>query len=98
MAEVDPDDDQIDRWIVWHYRFDAVRRERRNVTVAAYDNVSEFEKCMNSHRHRLLAQQASGEAEAVETIGGGYKPAGHQARMKESRARPRPKKARERKR
>jgi hypothetical protein len=98
VAEIDPYDDQIDRWIVWHYRFDPARRQRRNVTVAAYDNVSEFEKCIDAHRHRLLAQQASGEAEAVETIGGGYKPAGHQARMTARRVRPRPKKARKRKR
>lgn len=98
MGEVDPDDDQIDRWIVWHYRFDAVRRERRNVTVAAYDNVGEFEKSIDDHRRWLAARQTSGEAESVEHISGGYKAAGHQARMKETRARPRPKKARERKR
>ena len=79
MAEVDPDDDRIARWVVWHYRFDPSRSERRNVTVAAYDNVEEFERSLDEHMRWLVARQASGEAEAAESISGAHKPARHQA-------------------
>ncbi len=37
MALVDPDDDTLDRFVVWHYRYDAVRHERRNVVAIAFD-------------------------------------------------------------
>jgi hypothetical protein len=42
VARVDPDDDSIHRWVVWHYRYDSYRSERRNVVVAAFDNPGEF--------------------------------------------------------
>lgn len=37
MALVDSDDDTLDRFVVWHYGYDAVRHERRNVVVTAFD-------------------------------------------------------------
>jgi hypothetical protein len=42
MAVVDPDDDSIQRYVVWHYCYDADRNERRNVVVAAFDEEQEF--------------------------------------------------------
>jgi len=42
VTEVDPSDDSKTRYIVFHYRFDAARRERRNVQVAAFDDEAEF--------------------------------------------------------
>jgi hypothetical protein len=46
VAEVDPKDDTITRFLVWHYRYDPARRERRNVLVAAFDNEPEFLACV----------------------------------------------------
>jgi len=42
MSEVDANDDTVDRWIVWWYRYDHTRHERRNTVVAAFDNEAEF--------------------------------------------------------
>jgi hypothetical protein len=81
VGAVDPDDDTIDRWIAWHFRYDDVRRERRNTTLAAFDNARDFEQCLHSERERLHQRQASGEAEAFETISGVFKAAGHRASM-----------------
>lgn len=43
MAQVDPDDDSIRRFVVQHYRFDPRRRQYRRVPVAAFDNLEEYE-------------------------------------------------------
>jgi hypothetical protein len=43
MARVDPDNDAIRRYVVYHYRYDSERHERRNVAVAAFDNFRESE-------------------------------------------------------
>lgn len=98
MGQVDPDDDEVDRWVVWHYRYDVARSERRNVVIATFDNVAEFEDRIEAERSRLSHRKSAGEAEATEEITGTHMPAGHQARMRMQRLRPRPRKARERKR
>lgn len=53
MAAVDPDDDSIKRFIVLHYRYDADRRERRNVVVQAFDNEREFHAALTARRALL---------------------------------------------
>jgi hypothetical protein len=42
MSRVDPEDDSIERFIVRHHRYDPLRRERRHVVVAAFDNEQEY--------------------------------------------------------
>jgi hypothetical protein len=42
VAEVDPQDDTIRRYVVRHYTYDPDRHERRHMTVAAFDNEGEF--------------------------------------------------------
>jgi hypothetical protein len=42
LAEVDPEDDTIRRYVVRHYAYDPDRHERRHMTVAAFDNEAEF--------------------------------------------------------
>jgi hypothetical protein len=84
VAEVDPDDDAVDRWIVHWYRYDPTRRERRNTVVAAFDNELEFLLCVGETHAELQRLQAEGRAERVERISGGVKRAGTTA---ESRAR-----------
>jgi hypothetical protein len=41
VAEIDPQDDTIRRYVVRHYAYDPERRERRHVIVAAFDNERE---------------------------------------------------------
>jgi hypothetical protein len=61
VAEVDPDDDSIRRFIVRHYRYDPDRHERRHVVVAAFDSEREFEACMETTEAALRSRQAAGD-------------------------------------
>jgi hypothetical protein len=70
MAVVDPDDDSIQRYVVWHYRYDSGRNERRNVVVIAFDNEHEFLAEIERRAARLKERQGRGEAEPLERIGG----------------------------
>ena len=61
MAQVDPGDDTIERFIVRHYRYDPERRERRHVLVAAFDNEPEFNACLESVRAGIESRRDRGE-------------------------------------
>jgi len=78
VARVDPDDDSICRWIVWHYRYDPDWRERRNVVVAAFDNQQEFDADIQQRAARLRAQKERGETvDPSERISGVVHQPGH---------------------
>jgi hypothetical protein len=62
VARVDPTDDDIERFIVWHYRYDPQRRERRHVVVAAFDNEPEFLACLESVRNEIQVHRDRGES------------------------------------
>jgi len=61
VAEVDPKDDTIRRFVVWHYRYDPVRRERRHVVVAAFDNEREFLAFIERIRAEIEERRQRGE-------------------------------------
>jgi hypothetical protein len=71
VARVDPDDDSICRWVVWHYRYDPDRRERRNVVVAAFDNAHEFHADIEKRAARLRMRKERGDdIDPIERISG----------------------------
>jgi hypothetical protein len=86
MPLVDPHDDSVARHVVWHYRYDPQRRERRNVTVAAYDDEAEFVDQLRLLRSKLTDRQLAGEAELVERISGTFEPPGCDAEQRRRRA------------
>ncbi|HZZ54659.1 MAG TPA: hypothetical protein VFE26_10295 [Trebonia sp.] len=61
MAQVDPEDDSIQRFIVRHYRYDPERRERRHVVVAAFDNEPEFQACIREVEAEIRHRRENGE-------------------------------------
>jgi hypothetical protein len=68
---VDPNDDSICRWVVWHYRYDPDRNERRNVVVAAFDNAREFHSDIEARALQLRVLKERGEdAHPLEHISG----------------------------
>ncbi|GAA1903395.1 hypothetical protein [Lapillicoccus jejuensis] len=78
MAEVDPEDDSIERFVVYHYRYDPQRSERRNVVVAAYDDAGEFEARVDHENARLRGRAARGERiDPREHISGTVLPPGY---------------------
>ena len=73
MAQVDPENDNIQRFIVRHYRYDPERHERRHVVVAAFDNEPEFQACMQEvgaeiRRRRENAENVDRREHASGTI------------------------------
>lgn len=57
MPSVDPDDDSIRRWVVRHYKYDPDRRERRHVTVGAFDTKRDFKAAFDRAQQDLAARE-----------------------------------------
>src|ERR1700727_2729080 len=85
VAEVDPDDDSIARWVVAHYRYDADRRERRHVVVAAFDNPDEFHADIHARAEQLRARRESGDdVDRLERITGRTYAAGYRRQQRDA--------------
>lgn len=81
VASVDPDDDSITRYVVWHYRYDPDRNERRNVVVAAFDNPDEWQTEVRNRAADLRARRDRGEdVDPSEKISGVCHEQGHRQR------------------
>ncbi len=76
MAEVDVEDDSIRRYVLWHYRYDPQRHERRNVVVAAFDDEREFLSCQELLQADINRRRDAGEGvDRREHVSGGvYEP------------------------
>jgi hypothetical protein len=61
MAQVDPQDDSIMRFIVRHYQYDPDRRERRHVVVAAFDNEAEYKARLQEVAAEIRRRRETGE-------------------------------------
>lgn len=70
MATVDPDDDNITRYVAQHYRYDPERNERRDGFLSAFDDQAEFEEFVAARGSDLRARQEAGKAEQSEHISG----------------------------
>jgi hypothetical protein len=85
VAVVDPDDDTIVRWVVAHYRYDADRRERRHVVVAAFDNPDEFHADLDARAEQLRARRERGEGvDRLERITGRTYAAGYRRQQRDA--------------
>jgi hypothetical protein len=77
VGSVDHEDDSIRRWVIYHYRFDPERNERRNVVVAAFDNQREFLKEFGNYSAMIQREISSGAGSSRETISGVELEPGH---------------------
>ena len=62
VAELDPDDDTLLRYVVRRYAYDPARHERRHQVVAAFDNEGEFRELVDRLARELRERRAAGEA------------------------------------
>ncbi len=85
MAQVDPDDDTILRFVLWHNTFDPSRHERRHVVVAAYDNEAEFKAALAPLHEDLRRRRQAGSAHPTEHYGGEPRHPGHEARRQQAK-------------
>ena len=77
VAAVDPDDDSIDRWVVYRYAFDPDRRERRNRVVASFDNEAEFLDLIARLRDEVRTSIADGRIDPKEHVSSQHLAAGY---------------------
>ncbi len=84
VPEVDPDDDDALRYVVYHYRYDCERHERRMMFVAAYDNESEFTASIEALGDALRSRAARGEGDPRESVSARCSHLGTAARPKSS--------------
>ncbi|MEO5610193.1 MAG: hypothetical protein ABIQ61_13140 [Ornithinibacter sp.] len=84
MPSVDPDDDSIRRWVVRHYRYDPDRRERRHVTVGAFDTKREFKAAFDRAQRDVAAREDDG-GDRREYISGSRLDPGDRARARVGR-------------
>jgi hypothetical protein len=85
VAEVDPEDDSVGRYIVRHYAYEPARHERRHQTTVAFDDRMEFEAYIQGANARLRALQAvDRNVDPLEYYSGVFKPAGedHHQRLR----------------
>ena len=61
MATVDPNDDNIKRYVVRRYAYDAERHERRHQVVAAFDNEREFIAMIHAQKEEIDRRRSAGE-------------------------------------
>lgn len=80
MSRVDPQDDSMMRWVVHHYRYDPLRRERRHVLVSAFDNEREFDECMSELSREVENRRRAEHGDQRERVTGTIWDPGHLAR------------------
>ena len=86
MAQVDPDDDGIERFVVHRYAYDPERRQRRHIVVVAFDNPLEFETAINAIAADLRRRRGAGEdVDPGEHIGGTVLEPGHHRKQQGGR-------------
>lgn len=86
MASVDPDDDEIRRFVVQRYGYDPDRHERRHQVIAAVDNKREWNRLLSEASAALKQRRAAGENIAPsEHISGVVLEPGHRRRARNGR-------------
>jgi hypothetical protein len=86
MPEVDPDDDDIRRWVVRHYAHDSDRHERRHQVVAAFDNEAEFLRLLEMLNDDLKRRRDAGDpVDRSEHFTGQMLEPGHRRRAQDGR-------------
>jgi hypothetical protein len=86
VARVDPDDDDIDRWVVRRYAYDPQRHERRHQAAAAFDNEGQFLALLDQSREQLQQRRDAGEdIDAHEHYSGAHLEPGYRRRQQNRR-------------
>jgi hypothetical protein len=86
VARVDPDDDELVRYIVRRYAYDPSRHERCHQTIAAFDNAAEFEQYIRAASSEPKSRRDAGEMVDVrEHFSGVVKSAGDDERQRQRR-------------
>jgi hypothetical protein len=86
MGIVDLNDDTVDRYVVWHYRFDESTSHFRKIPLAAFSTSREARRLFEVESQELLKKKESGLADAREYISSDQKKRGHNRIAREMRS------------
>jgi hypothetical protein len=85
MAQIDPDDDNLDRFVVWHYHFVEKQGERKLEAICAFSTRSEAEEEFRSSSDKLIKRQAAGLSDPREYFTLTYRRPGYKIDARNSR-------------
>ena len=78
MVSIDPHDDSLHRYIVWHYHFVEEFGERKLEAECAFSTLAEAGREFTALSDDLLKRQAQGLADAKEYYSCGYRRPGYE--------------------
>ncbi len=76
MRLIDPEDDSLPRFIVWHYHYVEKHHERKLEAISAYSTRAEADQEFSSKSIDLLKRQEDGLADPKEYFSCGYRAPG----------------------
>ena len=85
VAQVDINDDKIDKYIVWHYRFDEITSHFKRMPLAAFSTSREAKKLFKIESGILQKRKNAGLADAREYISSDQMVRGHKAGARQMR-------------
>ena len=85
MTQIDPEDDNLDRFIVWHYHFIEEHGERKLEAVCAFTTRSEADREFGDRSAQLLERQAAGLADPREYVTFSFRRRGYKEDVRNSR-------------
>lgn len=85
MPLIDPNDDTLHRYIVWHYHFVEETNERHLVAECAYSTPLEAERYFRIKSAELLQLQSAGQADSREYFSYGHQRPGYKEDSRRTR-------------
>jgi hypothetical protein len=85
MAVLDEDDDSVDRWTVYRYRFDPERGHGRYMPSITVTDEAEAERYLDEAARELAADREAGRAGRKDVVSASHFPAGYRAAMRAKR-------------
>lgn len=85
MVQVDMNNDNKDKFIVWHYRFDSSTSHFKRIPLAAFTTSREAKKLFKLESKNLEKRKSAGLADSREYISSDQQLHGHKKRAREMR-------------
>jgi hypothetical protein len=85
VAQIDINDDTIDKYIVWHYRFDETTSHFKRMPLAAFSTPREAKKLFKIESGNLQKRKNAGLADVREYISSDQMVRGHKASARQMR-------------
>jgi len=85
LGSIDPNDDTLHRFIVWHYHYVEEFRERKLEAICAYSTMAEAGRDYSARSADLLKRQVEGLTDGKEYFSCGYRRPGYKEHTEHQR-------------